>query len=863
MQRTAPYNAIMRAIPILALALVAWPTFAQIDATPMLPPTRFIPASTLARFAPETTPDVAMPAYLTPIEAVERNLFHSRPRAALYKSIRVGRTDLGLSERSKLELIRARIFIALGLHERAAQLLESRTLADSIEAKLVRARQLLDLAQPKPAIELLESLRQNPSADAIEIAHTLGRAFEMIGDETRAIETYAAVVEGEAGIVARWRAGGSSAFSDDAKSLTLAADCVVRHAFLTTAFAKDRSRRDAVLAMYTRAFDVIDREYWPARVGAARFLADHHDSGTALSILDQANAIAPRDPELNRLFAEIVLAERRSAPARGAAESIRESDPNSPVAARIEADALIFERRFDAARDQLRTLAAGRPADIDTLARLAAVSKLLGDDAEFARVSRQVRELDADSSAVDLHTGLLFSSFFDAYAAIPFLERAIETSPYLIAPRHALGVALMGEGDEARARDVLEQAYALDPFNVLTVNYLRVIDELADYAEFDGTYVTFRYSKQDDPVVPMVIAPIVDAMFLELCNEFRYTPERKPIVEIMADSQAFSARTVGLPGLETFGASLGRVMTVMPPRRGGSSGPFNWYRVIRHEFTHTLNLMYTSGRVPRWLTEGLATWQEDVPYRFAWVPRELWKRVDGQRVFRPNELDRVLGGGGGGPRDGEIAYMTGCWMARFIDETFGREAIVKLLDAYRDGKADDDAFVHATGLDVAAFYQRFVPWCEQLVADWGYDAQTQTKVDELTDEAKQLMSGRQYEQAIELWKQINALQPMEPLPHQRLAGLYIATNRPADALPHLEATIPVELQDNRFARRIATINKELGRIDDALKYADTAVQIDPYDPAAHALRAELLDAKGNAAEADVARNLSKLLAGRR
>src|SRR5690606_27525152 len=132
----------------------------------------------------------------------------------------------------------------------------------------------------------------------------------------------------------------------------------------------------------------------------------------------------------------------------------------------------------------------------------------------------------------------------------------------------------------------------------------------------------------------------------------------------------------------------------------------------------------------------------------------------------------------------------------------------------------------------------------------------------LEKEAEGLIQSGQYEQAIEQWQAIARLQPMNPLPPRRLAGLFLRLNKPDEALPHLIATLPLELQDNRYAKRIARTYDAANDPANAMKYADAAIGIDPYDPDAHDLLATLHEKAGNTKAATQEREVAKLLTQR-
>jgi hypothetical protein len=70
-------------------------------------------------------------------------------------------------------------------------------------------------------------------------------------------------------------------------------------------------------------------------------------------------------------------------------------------------------------------------------------------------------------------------------------------------------------------------------------------------------------------------------------------------------------------------------------------------------------------------------------------------------------------------------------------------------------------------------------------------------------------------------------------------------NQPEKAIEHLKALHQVELKDNRYAKRIARIYRDINKPQDGVAFAMQAVYIEPYDLDAHQLLAELYEKTGN------------------
>ena len=276
-------------------------------------------------------------------------------------------------------------------------------------------------------------------------------------------------------------------------------------------------------------------------------------------------------------------------------------------------------------------------------------------------------------------------------------------------------------------------------------------------------------------------------------------------------------------------------------------GTFNWAQVLRHEFTHTVTLAATDNRIPHWFTEGLAVWEEHSPLRWEWIPM-LYQAVNEDQLFT---MDNLTWGfiRPRRPIDRQLAYAQSFWICTYIEQTYGHDAILKMLDGFKEGLSQDEVFPRVLGKSTSEFSEEFHNWTRKQVATWGYDPQTSKKYADLRDRGEELIKTHQYKEAVDVWEQIVAIRPVDALPHQRLAGLYLTKEmRNVDkAIEHLSALDAVELKDDRFAKRISRLERDAGELPQAITEARRAVYTDPYDLDAHQLLAELFDKSGNEA----------------
>jgi tetratricopeptide (TPR) repeat protein len=814
---------------------------------------QIIPKRWLNQVLPEELPELEFRAYHTELDKAKLQVFHGRYRRALLTLSKIADADP-----IEAALIRGQAYAATGRVERALEALTADGVKDDPRVQILRARVLADTGRTREAIDLVRAhLQQHP--ESIPGRYWLGAFLESRGDLDGARAAFGWFVEPPQRFLEKWTASAERVF-ENAEEVVLIGRALDRWASLNGAYKDNRRLHDVILGMFVRAYDVIDREYWPAHVAAGEYLLTHNDSRGAAEELNAAVAANPRDLNTLALIGQIAVEKHDYDRAALVVEEMRKVDANSPAAALVEARLMLWQKKAAEAEKLIRPVLEAQPENLEALGLLATAQALSVQEKQMLETLERIDAIDPDNATAYMTIGMALMANHGTEWAVRNFSVAVERAPWWAAARTQHGIALITHGDEDAARAALEAAYMLDPFNVETVNYLRVLDQLAGFMRHETEHFVFVYDAQDDPIVPLYIAPYMEQAYREVCDTFQFEPPWKMVVEVFPDTDSFSVRTAGIPGLESFGASLGRVMTVVAPRRGDTLGAYNFARVLKHEFTHSINLTQTDGRCPRWLTEGLAVWQEDVEYRFTWVPPILHERAMEGKLFKIEQIQSAMIRPRRG-EDGEIAYMEGFWVSRYMRETYGEDSILNLLNAFKEGKGHSDAFVAATGKPLETFEKEFFAWAKEQVKPWGYDKETEKKFEEFVKKGQDLIKAGEYEQALEVFQEAQKLQPLNPLPHQRLAGLYLSKkiNEPLKAVPHLMRVQVLELSDNRYAKRVARLYRDLGEFDRAIEYGTHALYIDPYDASAHDMMAQLYDSAGQADKARQEREVSALL----
>lgn len=842
-------KAILRGVTLFALAAaVPSPTARAEDLV-----RESVPRKWIDPLLAEDLPPLKYPSYFEDLDKAKALANAGRYKAALIALRKMG--DPIPDQRLAAALTRGRALAAVGRVEEALKALSDADpvkwkdkelpLANHPEAQLLRAEVLADADRPEEAVTLLKThLAAYP--DSWGGHYLLGAAYEQLGDTEAAKPLYAWFVDAPQELWGQWTSGAKRPEFDNAQYVTWLGRAVDRWATLNGKYKDNNALPRQILNAFVKA-SLTDADYWPAHLAAAEYYLGHDGPAQALDEVKAAVAANPNDATALDLLGGLLLRQFDFTKCDAVIDTLRAVNPASAAADLLDARAQLLQRHPREAEEVVLRVLANRPKHVEALGLLAAAQAIQLRDADAAATLKRVDEIDVghDNATAYFEVAEQLSTMWQYGRAEGYYKTAIERAPWLAAARNGLGELYSHNGEEDKALATLDEARKYDPFNVRSTNLLKLMDMMASYKRIETPHFTVVFDPSSDAVLAEYVAEYMESIFAEVCADFDFTPPRKVLLEIFPTTDSFSVRTEGLPGLESQGASFGPVITAITPRPGPTLGNFHWARVMKHEFTHVMNNLGTEGRVPRWLTEGLAVWEERVPFRFPWVPEELYKRATDGKLFPvadlPNALLRPKK-----PHDGEMAYMEAFWIVRYLREAHGPGSIVKLLNAYKESKTDDEAFQAASGLTVAEFEKAFFPWAKDQVAKWGYDKESGEKYEKLKKDGEAAKDAKEYDKAADLWAQAVALRPLDLLGNQRLAGLYLATKQYDKAVEHLDVLDKVELMDNRYAKQIAKIYKAQGKWPEAERYARQAIYITPFDPSAHELLRDICQGGGNA-----------------
>ncbi|MEL7238042.1 MAG: tetratricopeptide repeat protein, partial [Planctomycetota bacterium] len=539
---------------------------------------------------PEARTGANLPAYFDAADRAGADVEAGRFRLAL--------VELGNVQDTRADNLRVSAFLALGNIEAARD-------AASSPSQLARVAEAEgDLAEARR--QLNATLGESPSN--LQARRDLGRLAEEAGDMEAALDAYAWFAD--EGFLQRWQRDPDSAAFERAEDVVAIAAALDRYATLTEGYRDDPRMHDVILGMFVRAYDVIDRGNTDAQLAAARFAYEKSDRKETADLLEAVLGRHPRNAAALQLLGRLSLDGYNFEQVKVVVGALRATNPSSRPADLLEARSMLLQRQAALAEPMLRRVLDDDPDHLEALGLLAAMHAVRLEQPAVDEILQQVEAIDPDNASAYFIIGEQLALLRQYDRAVDMLRIAIERAPHQTAARNELGATLTQAGREAAAVAALELAVAYDPFNASSLNYLKLLEDMAGYSRIDTEHFAVRWDPDHDPadaVAAEMWAEWLDEMHEDVVRLYEWTPDQPTQIQMFPTHDRFSVRVAGDPYVGTVGACTGPVIAMVVPKGGDEAlGPYDWARVLRHEYVHTITLGATDNRIWHWLTEGIA-----------------------------------------------------------------------------------------------------------------------------------------------------------------------------------------------------------------------------------------------------------------
>jgi tetratricopeptide (TPR) repeat protein len=285
---------------------------------------------------------------------------------------------------------------------------------------------------------------------------------------------------------------------------------------------------------------------------------------------------------------------------------------------------------------------------------------------------------------------------------------------------------------------------------------------------------------------------------------------------------------------------------------------------------HVITLQMSNQRLPRWLSEGISTYEEK-------LANPEWARAQDLEFAMMLEQDEVLAvrdlnSAFTDPRKISLAYFQASLLVDHIIKTYGDAGLHRFLRAYGEGLDTEAALKKALNTDYdelqAGFDETIEPQFAALRAALrGPEPEKLAKMslDELraiaAENAKSfpfqmtygnaLRRAGQLDEAMRAFEQAAALIPIaggEGSPHQQLAEIALERKDPARAMTALQGLMAADADNVEGPRQLAKLMAEAKITDPDRVYPvyQRIAAVDPFDQEAHSVLGRIALQRGDA-----------------
>lgn len=412
-------------------------------------------------------------------------------------------------------------------------------------------------------------------------------------------------------------------------------------------------------------------------------------------------------------LSDLHLALARSArdlgsPAYAAAlEAAEAADSGNPAVHAFRSRLLLQDEKWDEALKLAQEALRDSPGYLPLVEVVAAVSFFRDTPEAYARSLQLLRGINPRHADYHELVGDLCVGMRRMDDAIAQYSEALKLDPRHWGALAARGMNLLRMGREEEGIADLERAYQNDPYNIWTVNTLRLVDSFADFQRFETEHFQIKVHRKEAAALTPYLSELLERSLTTLEQRYGHEIPHHVVFEMYPDHEDFAVRTLGLPGLGALGATFGTVVAMDSPS-ARPRGQFHWASTLWHELAHVVTLSLSGNRVPRWLTEGISMmeerlagpgWGDHLSIHFVeayGADRLLPIRDLNSGFIRPDSPQQIA-----------ISYYQAGRLCDFLVERFGLPGLRSLLLAFADGLDTEKAFVRVFDQDVDAIDREF------------------------------------------------------------------------------------------------------------------------------------------------------------
>jgi tetratricopeptide (TPR) repeat protein len=418
------------------------------------------------------------------------------------------------------------------------------------------------------------------------------------------------------------------------------------------------------------------------------------------------------------------------------------------------------------------------------------------------------------------------------------------------------------------------------------------LNEVADFAEHvtRGGHFVIRYDPDRDAVLVPYAEEALEGAYAEVGFDFGYWPQEPVRVEIyprtaslanvssLTEEQIHNSGTIAL-------CKYNRLMITSP--RALVRG-YTWQDTLAHEYVHLVIQHLTGTRVPIWLHEGLAKFEEQ-RWRGSFerhLPPSnedlLARRVEAEDLITFEQMHPSMALLPT-QEDAGTAFAEVFTVVEYIYRQYGVEGLRELVWAIRDGAEVEDALAAVTGQRFEVFLANWerhlesrefnrLPSDFRMALQFMPDEASEAPPDELEgiaeEEARDFMHlgqllrgrGRVAASIVEYRKAESLVGTDNPVLQNWLARALLDSGQPEAAVEALGDAARYYPEFYLTFLHLGEAHLRLSEPEAALPLLEQAVGINPFDPEVHRQLSRAFERLGDAEEAERARRDAQMVA---
>lgn len=234
-----------------------------------------------------------------------------------------------------------------------------------------------------------------------------------------------------------------------------------------------------------------------------------------------------------------------------------------------------------------------------------------------------------------------------------------------------------------------------------------------EYQVAESAHFQVRYRDQDAAVIPLILAT-AEKIYQPINEQMGFTPSGKVSLVVYPNTASLQKSFGWDANQNAMGVYwMGTIRLLSPNAWIGESEPARIKKVFQqigpmaHEYTHLVVDYQTKGNYTRWLTEGIAQYQES---RLSGISFEPPDRLNlSEQLYTLNQLDRTFDI----MPDQDLAYWEALSTVDFIVAGHGEGKLKDIIAQLGQGQNLNTVFQHELGCTKAEFENQWRQWVKK------------------------------------------------------------------------------------------------------------------------------------------------------